>query len=303
MKSMDLAIVVREDDIEMESESINKEVNRKQPLGGYMHFYMTKCQRMKEAGNHNIDLVKYEVLEKWKSMSDTEKEPDRPIQRELCRPLMEEFDVQNVELNMVIIHFLWGVPCVLAILGLEDKCNSVKEVIKTKNWKIIVMKYDLKPKVTYAGLEEEIKSEAYDGDNLKARVLLYLVGIFLCPMGDTSLSKDNMKLICDEGLKGELNWAEYVNIRLIELITSFHKGQIQIYLKGCITIEVVLFDFWSYCASVSAFQRTRVARIRAWGNEEVVRVMAKLMLERPSKQERVIGNEVEEEEEEEENEQ
>ncbi|KAE8673198.1 hypothetical protein F3Y22_tig00111806pilonHSYRG00003 [Hibiscus syriacus] len=75
MKLMDLGIVAREDDIEMESESINNEVNRKQPLGGYMYFYMTEIQRMKEAGNYNIGSVKHEVLEMWKSMTDAEKEP------------------------------------------------------------------------------------------------------------------------------------------------------------------------------------------------------------------------------------
>ncbi|KAE8673472.1 hypothetical protein F3Y22_tig00111783pilonHSYRG00432 [Hibiscus syriacus] len=138
MKSTDLAIVVREDDIEMESESINNEVNQKQPLGGYMYFYMTECQRIKEAGEN-------EALEKWKLMSDAEKEP------------------------------------------------------------------------------------------------------------------------------------------LIELIISFQKGRSQRCLKWCITIlEIVLFDFWSDCNSVPAFQRIEVAHIRTWGKEKV------------------IGKEEEEEEEEEE---
>ncbi|KAE8676638.1 hypothetical protein F3Y22_tig00111582pilonHSYRG00175 [Hibiscus syriacus] len=43
---------------------------------------------------------------------------------------------------------------------------------------------------------------------------------------------------------------------------------------------------------VSAYERNGVARIRAWGKEEVVRVMAKLKLDGPRKQERVIGKDV-----------
>ncbi|KAE8696728.1 Carboxylesterase [Hibiscus syriacus] len=135
------------------------------------------------------------------------------------------------------------------------------------------------------------------GDDLKARVLLYLIGIFLCPTGDMSTNKDNMKLICDEGLKGEFNWAKYVHSRLIESIITFQKG-IQRCLKGCIAIlKVELFDFWSGCDSLSAYERNGVTRIHAWGKEEVVRVMAKLKLDRPRKLEMVIVKEVEEAEE------
>ncbi|KAE8687046.1 hypothetical protein F3Y22_tig00111025pilonHSYRG00033 [Hibiscus syriacus] len=65
-----------------------------------------------------------------------------------------------------------------------------------------------------------------------------------------------------------------------------NKGS-QRYLKGCITIlEVALFDFWSGCKAVPAYERTGVARIRTWGKEEVVRVMVKLKLDRAKKQER-----------------
>ncbi|KAE8710921.1 hypothetical protein F3Y22_tig00110318pilonHSYRG00085 [Hibiscus syriacus] len=174
----------------------------------------------------------------------------------------------------------------ISVLGVGNEGKSVVEVYKSKNWKALTSKYGLKHKVTYAEFEEEIKSGSYLGDELKARVLLYLVEIFLCPTGDTSTNKDYMKLICDEGLKGEFNWVEYVHSRLIELIITFKKDN-QRYLKGCIVIlEVALFNFWPGCEAVPAYERTGVAHIRAWGKEEVVRVMAKLKLDRPRKQER-----------------
>ncbi|KAE8673426.1 hypothetical protein F3Y22_tig00111783pilonHSYRG00200 [Hibiscus syriacus] len=71
------------------------------------------------------------------------------------------------------------------------------------------------------------------------------------------------------------------------------------YLKGRIAIlEVALFDFLSGCDSLAAYEKTGVVRIRAWGKEEVVRVMEKLKLDRPRKQERVTDKEAEEKEEE-----
>ncbi|KAE8690490.1 hypothetical protein F3Y22_tig00110895pilonHSYRG00576 [Hibiscus syriacus] len=214
---------------------------------------------------------------------------DRPIRRELCRSLMEQFDVEQCIAKYGDFSFPLGISCAAVVLRVENKGKSVVKVSKSKNRKALASKYGLKQKVTYAELEEEIKSGSYGGDKLKARVRLYLVGIFLCPTGDTSTNKDYMKIIYDEGLKGEFNWAEYVHSRLIESIITFKKGS-QRYLKGCITIlEVALFDFWSGCEAVPAYERTRVAHIRAWGKEEVVRVMVKLKLDRPRKQERVIG--------------
>ncbi|KAE8682977.1 hypothetical protein F3Y22_tig00111221pilonHSYRG00017 [Hibiscus syriacus] len=208
---------------------------------------------------------------------------DRPIRRELCRSLMEQFDVKQCIAKYGDYSFPLGVSTAAAVLGVQNKGNSVVEVCRSKNWKELASKYGLNHKVTYAEVEEDIKSGSYRGDELKARVLLYLVGIFLCPTGDTSTNKDNMKLICDEGLKGEFNWAEYVHSRLIESIITFQKGS-QRYLKGCIAIlEVALFDYWSGCDSLPAYERHGVARIRAWEKEEVVRVMAKLKVDRSRK--------------------
>ncbi|KAE8668429.1 hypothetical protein F3Y22_tig00112339pilonHSYRG00113 [Hibiscus syriacus] len=219
---------------------------------------------------------------------------DRPIRRELCRSLMAQFDVRQCVAKYGDFSFPLRIPCAAAVLGVENEGKSVVEVCQSKDWKALASKYGLKHKVTYAEIEEEIKSGSYVGDELKARVLLYLVGIFLCPTDNTSMNKEHMKLICDEGLKGEFNWAEYIHSRLIESIINFKKGS-QRYLKGCIAIlEVALFDFWSGYEAVPAYEITGVARIRAWGKEEVVRVMVKLKLDRAKKQERVIGKDVEE---------
>ncbi|KAE8656576.1 hypothetical protein F3Y22_tig00116999pilonHSYRG00018 [Hibiscus syriacus] len=325
MESMGWKIVGGADDFEIEVET------RKQPKGGYMYFYMAECKRMKEdgtqSGSSRNDSKEYKErrkahenkevstrcsIKRVNSLIKHLKEKgqlnvlgeigfgslvgvrDRPIRRELCQSLMAQFDVRQCIAKYGDFSFPLGIPCAAAVLGVENEGKSIVEVCKSKDWKTLASKYGLKQKVTYAEIEEEIKSGSYVGDELKARVLLYLVDIFLCPTGHTSTNKEHMKLICDEGLKGEFNWAEYIHSRLIESIITFKKGS-QRYLKGCIAIlEVVLFDFWSGCEAVPAYERTGVARIRAWGKEEVVRVMVKLKLDRAKKQERVIGKDVEE---------
>ncbi|KAE8668831.1 hypothetical protein F3Y22_tig00112285pilonHSYRG00446 [Hibiscus syriacus] len=292
MESMGWKIIGGADDFEIEAET------RKQPKGGYMYFYMAECKRMKEDGTQSGSVTK-DVRSKWNSMSDAEKEPyitqsrndskeykerrkahenkevstrciikrvnllikhlkekgqlnvlgeigfgslvgvrDRPIRRELCRSLMAQFDVRQCIAKYGDFSFPLGIPCAAAVLGVENEDKSVVEVCKSKDWKALASKYGLKQNVTYAEIEEEIKSGSYVGDELKARVLLYIVSIFLCPTGYTSTNKEHIKLICDEGLK------------------------------------------------VLAYERTGVARIRAWGKEEVVRVMVKLKLDRAKKQER-----------------
>ncbi|KAE8683392.1 hypothetical protein F3Y22_tig00111208pilonHSYRG00112 [Hibiscus syriacus] len=251
-----------------------KSMGGKQPKGGYMYFYMDECKRMKEDGTHS------DVRSKWNSMSDAQKEPYITLSRNDSKEYKERRKEHEKKPS-------WGV---------QNKGKSVVEVCRSKNWKALASKYGSNHKVTYAEVEEDIKSGSYRGDELKARVLLYLAGIFLCPTGDTSTNKDNMKLICDEGLKGEFNWAEYVHSRLIESIITFQKGS-QRYLKGCIAIlEIALFDYWSGCDSLPAYERRGVARIRAWGKEEVVRVMSKLKVDRPRKLEMDV-EEVEEAEE------
>ncbi|KAE8696692.1 hypothetical protein F3Y22_tig00110652pilonHSYRG00111 [Hibiscus syriacus] len=222
MESMGGNIVGGADDFEIEAET------RKQPKGGYMYFYMTECKRMKEGGQH-IGSVRNDVLEKWNSMTDAEKEPyiaqskmdseeykewmkahekkevstrcnikrvnsliihlkekgqlnvlgeigfgslvgvrDQPIRRELCRSLMAQFDVKQCIAKYGNFSFPLGIPCVIAVLGVRNKGKSVVEVSKSKNWKALASKYGLKQKVTYAELEDEIKSGSYGGDELKA---------------------------------------------------------------------------------------------------------------------------------------
>ncbi|KAE8722799.1 hypothetical protein F3Y22_tig00013622pilonHSYRG00003 [Hibiscus syriacus] len=198
MKSKDLGIVGGEDDFEIEAEG------RKQPNGGYMYLHMTECQKMKECGKH-IGSVRNDVLEKWNSTSDAEKEPfiaqskkdskeykewrkahekkevstmcnikrvnsliehlkernqlnvleemrfgslvgvrDRPIPRELCRSLMDQFHVQQCIAKYGDYSFPLGGPMCCSRLGVRNEGKNVVVLCKSKNWKELTSKYGLK---------------------------------------------------------------------------------------------------------------------------------------------------------------
>ncbi|KAE8694066.1 hypothetical protein F3Y22_tig00110788pilonHSYRG00370 [Hibiscus syriacus] len=150
---------------------------------------MDECKRMKEDDTQ----VTKDVRSKWNSMSDAEKELYITQSRNDNKEYKER---RKAHENKVV-----STRCII------KRVNSLVKHLKEK---------------AVLGVENEGKSVVEVWDELKARVLLYIVSIFLCPTGDTSTNKDYMKLICDEGLK------------------------------------------------VPAYERTGVARIRAWGKEEVV---------------------------------
>ncbi|KAE8712620.1 hypothetical protein F3Y22_tig00110239pilonHSYRG00108 [Hibiscus syriacus] len=274
MKSKDLGIVGGKDDFEIEAEI------RKQPNGGYIYFYMTEYQRMKESGKH-IGSKRNDVLEKWNSMSDAEKEPyiaQSKMDSEEYKEWRKAHEKNEVSTRCNIKR----VNSLIKHLKEDDQLNMLEEMgfgllvgvrdqpIRRELCRSLIEQFDVEQCIAKY---EKIKSGSYEGDELKARVLLYLVRIFLCPTGDTSKNKDYIKLICDEGLKGEFNWAEYVHLRLIESIITFKKGS-QRYLKGCIAIlEVALFNFWSGCEAVPAYERTGVIGKEAAEKEEEMVVL------------------------------
>ncbi|KAE8721367.1 hypothetical protein F3Y22_tig00016212pilonHSYRG00226 [Hibiscus syriacus] len=174
----------------------------KQPKGGYMYFYMAECKRMKEDGTHSGSVTE-DVRSKWNSMSDAEKEPYITQSRNDSKEYKERMKAHEKK------EVSTRVSTAAAVLGVQNKGKSVVEVCRSKNWKELASKYGLNQKVTYAEVEEDIKS----------------------------------------------------------------------------------------CDSLPAYDRNGVARIRSWGKEEVVRVMAKLKLDRSRKLEMVIVKEVEEAEE------
>ncbi|KAL4355537.1 hypothetical protein GQ457_06G008970 [Hibiscus cannabinus] len=209
------------------------------PLTAYFNFYLKKLSVLfKEMQSLQTDGIVGEIgfgpLLGLKSQA---------IHRELSRELVQSFDVDNsmMEYNGHKIPIM--VEDVEAVLGLKNEGVDVGKVIQKLNDKELALKHKINTKTTYHELHGEIVSGAFEGDDLKARVCVYIFGMFLCPNANTVPSIEHLKLLCSVGLKGKLNWCKWAHERLIDGVSKFKYRAGNAYITGCIAIlEVMELD-------------------------------------------------------------
>ncbi|KAL4313046.1 hypothetical protein GQ457_01G019300 [Hibiscus cannabinus] len=208
----------------------------------------------------------------------------RAIHREICRDLVQSFDAESSTMEYHGHKIPIMMEDVEAVLGLKNECVDVGKVIRKMNGKELGLKYKINTKTTYNEMHEEIVSGAFEGDELKARVLLYIVGVFLCPNANIVPSIEHLKLLCSVGLKGKLNWCKWAHERLIDGVSKFKFRGGNAYITGCIAIlEVRLFDYWSGIPSRAYAAADRIGHIHAWKNKDVRRLVFRIKGERPAK--------------------
>ncbi|KAL4290920.1 hypothetical protein GQ457_05G016330 [Hibiscus cannabinus] len=213
----------------------------------------------------------------------------RAIHREICRDLVQSFDVESSTMEYHGHKISIMVEDVEAVLGLKNEGVDVGKVIRKMNAKELGLKYKINTKTTYNEMHEEIVSGVFEGDELKARVLLYIVGVFLCPNANIVPSLEHLKLLCSVELKGKLNWCKWAHERLIDGVSKFKFRGGNAYITGCIAIlEVRLFDYWSGIPSRAFAAADRIGRIHAWKNKDVRRLVLRIKGERPAKKMNVM---------------
>ncbi|KAL4310366.1 hypothetical protein GQ457_01G014970 [Hibiscus cannabinus] len=122
---------------------------------------------------------------------------------------------------------------VQAVLGLKNEGRDVEEATRKYDGKELAKKHKINTNTTYEQLEREILCGGFEGDELKARVLLLIDGI--------------AKLQNRVGL-------------------AYMTGCIAI-------LEVRLFDYWSGIPSRAYASSDGRARIHAWGKKDVVKIV------------------------------
>ncbi|KAL4335689.1 hypothetical protein GQ457_07G010290 [Hibiscus cannabinus] len=164
----------------------------------------------------------------------------RAIHRDICCELVQNFDldIATMESNGHKIPIM--VEHVEAVLGLKNKGVDIGNVIRKMNGKELALKHKINTKTTYHQLYGEIVSGASEGDELKARVLIYIVGVFLCPNMNTVPSIEHLKLLYSVGLKGKLNWCKWAYERLINGVSKFKYHVDNAYITECIAILEVM---------------------------------------------------------------
>ncbi|KAL4384379.1 hypothetical protein GQ457_15G019890 [Hibiscus cannabinus] len=144
----------------------------------------------------------------------------RAIHRYLCRELAEKFDVECSMMEYSGHKIPVMVEDVQAVLGLKNEGWDVEEATRKYDGEELAKKHKINTNTTYEQLEREILCCGFDGDELKARVLLYVVGVFLCTNANRVHSIEHFKLLCSAGLRGKLNWCKYAYERLIDGIAK-----------------------------------------------------------------------------------
>ncbi|KAK8571224.1 hypothetical protein V6N13_103353 [Hibiscus sabdariffa] len=163
---------------------------------------------------------------------------------------------------------------VQAVLGLKNEGRDVEEATRKYDGKELEKKHKINKNTTYEQLEREILCGGFEGYELKAHVLLYVVGVFLCPNANRVPSVEHFKLLCSAGLRGKLNWCKYAYERLIDGIAKLQNRVGLAYMTICIAIlEVRLFNYWSGIPSRAYASSNGRARIHAWGKKDVAKIV------------------------------
>ncbi|XVF09477.1 hypothetical protein REPUB_Repub07fG0096600 [Reevesia pubescens] len=198
----------------------------------------------------------------------------RSLKRDLCDWLVQNFDVTSRSMKLHGKRIPITVDDVCSILGLRNEGIDVPTSGNIEEVDRICESFNLptKTKLTFGILEHEMLLFDGQSDDFKARLLLYIVGRFLCPTTDWGPSHDYYFCLNEEGLTGKLNWASHVYEKLLDGIKSFRSGKDKSYLTGCVLLlEIKFLDHMSrvWCKSGIFSNSTVLPRIAAWGKEDV----------------------------------
>lgn len=174
----------------------------------------------------------------------------RQLRRDFCFYLLESFDVETSEFNYHGHAITLNVEDVVQILGLKNEGVDVSIVLKGENPRELMKKFGFTKDVKYSEIEQRMKKLDADSEELKACILMYIVGTFLCPTSTTYPNEKLWNLLCEEGLNGKLNWAKYVHEFLIKGMEKYLERQSdreQAYFHGCaLVLEVNVPKFETF---------------------------------------------------------
>ena len=99
----------------------------------------------------------------------------------------------------------------------------------------------IKTKLTFRIFEKKMLLLDGKADDFKARLLLYIMGRFLCTTTDWDPSHDYYFCLNEDGLTGKLNWARHAHKKFLDGIKSFHSRKDKSYLTGCVLLLEVSY--------------------------------------------------------------
>ena len=169
----------------------------------------------------------------------------RSLKRDLCEWLVQNFDVPSSSMNLHGQSIPLTVDDVSSILGLRNEGIDVPTSGNREQANRLCKRFNfpIKSKLTFGILEKEMLVLDGESDDFKARLLLYIVGRFLCPSTDWGPSPDYYFCLNEDGLTGKLNWAKHAHEKLLDSIKSFHSRKDKSYLTGCVLLLEVSYIY------------------------------------------------------------
>ncbi|KAL4347409.1 hypothetical protein GQ457_17G013660 [Hibiscus cannabinus] len=94
------------------------------------------------------------------------------LYRNICRKLVEKFDVESLMMKFSGRHIPIIVKDLEVVLGVKNKGRDVEEATIKFDGKELAEKHKITTNATYEQLEQEIVSGAFERDELKACILM-----------------------------------------------------------------------------------------------------------------------------------
>ena len=126
---------------------------------------------------------------------------------DLCEWLVQNFDVPSSSVNLHEQSIPLIVDDVSFILGLRNERIDVATSGNREETDHFCKRFNLpiKTKLTFKILEKEMLLLDGESDDFKARLLLYIMGRFICPTTDWGPSLDYYFCLNEDGLTRKLN--------------------------------------------------------------------------------------------------
>lgn len=168
------------------------------------------------------------------------------MHRDHCRPLLKSYDASSNEIKLKVDEEITRVIKVDAeafsrVLGLRNEGIDAFGLLDRRDGDGVELagRLGIKEQQSWCSILEQIKTEPAGSDRLKARVLIWIVGQFLCPTSSLFPSKRHFNLLTHDGLDGRYNWAklgaDYMVRGMQVYKRSIDAGKMK-YFLGCLAV-------------------------------------------------------------------
>uniref|UniRef100_A0ACD5Z3U2 Uncharacterized protein n=1 Tax=Avena sativa TaxID=4498 RepID=A0ACD5Z3U2_AVESA len=214
---------------EVRTEDMEKNEDGKETQGCSPVEYFDLIKKFSSDQRQVIEEVGFGYLLKMKAVI---------IRHELCKRLAEAYDVQSEAFNIRGSMLQISIDDVGLLMGIPSEGKEIVEVPKMKNL-VLLSSYKYKNGTISLDTLHDYLSNSKDNDeNFIRRVLLYTIGMLLCPTAQRTVSTDYLNLLENVEQIKTVNWASLTLHHLKDSLKKYKTG------KASIEGNLVLLQLW-----------------------------------------------------------